>query len=293
MKNGPSPLSLPYTTSKPDFRFLQRGIKLAFSAEIKSFFFKPGLADTDIVLFDSTYLYIFSTGNYNLPVYREFVSPTHRVFYIKHHLAISRKNLGRCFSLWFNKSIRNLLWNASEKKRWQPIFCAPMSTFCILNKKDRKEYSLYSYTEGYTFTVVHEFAHVYYDLHARSSDYNLRGSMELLSSALQLRKGHLSGKLLSSLLPKNRYLGDLFALLLEYEAASRLSSIHRMRMDLDINATLSELATEEKTYIKASQPTARFAYSSALSYPHNFAKVLLPIALKLHPHDWHEWLLSF
>lgn len=292
VKDNLPTLSLPYTSSKQDFHAVQQGIELALSTDLQDIFYAPGLSNTDIVLFDSTHLYIFSKGNYSLPFYRKFHSPTHRVFHVKQPIEISSKNLGVCFSLWFNKPIRNLLWEASNKKRYQPLFCAPQTTFCILSKQDRKEYSLYSYPEGYTFTIVHEFAHIYYDLHARSSDYNLRWSTKALLSALQLRKGRPSGKLPSPLVPANKYLGDLFALLVEYEAAGRVSSVHRARLDLDIEATLSELAKEEKTYVRASQPTARLTYPSALSYPHNFAKVFLSIVLDLHPHDWYEWLLS-
>lgn len=282
---------LPYTANSHDLEILARAVGVARSGELSEILPPHGLHNTDIILFDSSNLYIFSLGEYRLRQVDDCPLAGYKMYVIEHKRNLCPDDFRMITSLALQDDIDEIVFSASDESRWQPIFAPPVSLFTQLNRRTRQEYSLYSYDDGYVYTVVNHFAHIAYCLHGRSSQFNHDQSYR----AIRESKLTLSGapqQAASFQPPGHPSIEYVFALLVEYEAARLTGSAHHQRLRSDILATLEDLQRQEEHHILRYTAETLLTYPSAFAQHRDFAKVALSLILRDHPGNWSAWLLT-
>ncbi len=256
-----------YKLKKNDFEAIEKILELVFKNKLKFIFPKGGLEKIDIETFDSTFIYLFSKNNYPLPLSKKFKSKFTNLYQIPHKRKLKEKDYKRAFAG---------LSRFSQIKKINPfplISCPPLNAYLSV----RDPSSPYSFKESYLPTLVHEYGHIYYELHRKKDYFNLskKDFYKLVEASFLLWKGKPAKVPLISIPPPVKSIGELFANLAEFTFAEKFCKKH--------------LINWKRSYLKEFKDPQHFFEKRYDIY--HFVWLFVPIIKKLHP-DWNEWLLK-
>lgn len=245
-----------YLVSEKDILAVEEALNLLLkNIKIKKSVFKLNQLDViDIILFDSEYIYLFSTQKQEFEIWKKSIG-NYNIFKIKHKTKIKNKRFGYCGG---ETGIDPKNLGIITK---HCFFSAPLTTF--LKFQEKKKNFVWSDKEGYVFTLLHEFAHEYYSLHS-----NLKNKTNQF-----LRE--INKKNIIQLPPYPLLLHELFAALCEFTFSKLLKSSYYNKLKKHIQDEMRKNFNNEEYLFDV----------------HNFAYVL---ALRLEKDFdcWHDRLLT-
>lgn len=148
--NGHEPAHRPYRATEEDFRVFEHGLEDA--AKVAPKVFPRGLGDVDAVLYDTTYLYIYSkSSGYRLPKFRR--RGGRQVYRVTEEKPPEEHEMAIC-SAGAGPAPVEMLRTITERS----LACAPWGTFGRIQKERR---SIYRFVEGYWDSMIHEYGHQY------------------------------------------------------------------------------------------------------------------------------------
>jgi len=141
-----------YRATPDDVAAIQDGITAAM--KLAPDLFPGGIDKTDVILYDSTELTIWTRGAYPLPKIGTWNG--YNVFRTTHGATLSERQMARC-----GGEARFVLEPLTVARREHFFFtCAPLGAFTKIQKERR---SIYDTRDSYLATMVHEYAHHYMD----------------------------------------------------------------------------------------------------------------------------------
>ncbi len=279
-----------YLATKEDFEAIEEGIKTVWSKNL-SFIFrdKKLITDTLIVSFDSKYIYFWT--NRKIPKLKVFpCSLKHFYAYIIPHSNSFPENerLG-----WHTGNLNPIILSALPSIFKQNDFDLPkisgslMGDFINVQKKI-KRHSTNPYTTrgSYLATLVHEFAHVYFNQHKLWWYSNKETNISSLNKALQLYKNKKIDNV-EIPLPSPFFLSEVFAFCADYTAASIFWPEHKKDIDNKNIKTIEELIRKEKT-LNLNEENSTLNERE----PHNIAFVFGKILVESFPKTWPKKILT-
>jgi hypothetical protein len=153
------------------------------------------------------------------------------------------------------------------------------------SKIQKKRKTIYTSKQSYIATIIHEYAHVYFNkinpFYYSDKNYNLK--------VLNLTKDlYLNKKLKKDyeiLIPSYINLSEVFAFCVEYEFSKKHAKTHFKNMNEDFLKRIDFLIEEEKEKNLKKE-------DSALSDPHIYSFVFGKMILEKHGDDWMDRLLK-
>ena len=139
-----------YHATQDDIAAIQEGITGALKSAPE--LFPHGIDKTDVILYDSTDLYIWTRGNY--PLTKTGTWNEYNIFRTTHGATVSERQMARC-----GGEARFVLEPLTVARREHFFFtCAPLGAFTKIQKNRR---SIYDSRDSYLATMIHEYAHHY------------------------------------------------------------------------------------------------------------------------------------
>jgi len=145
-----------YKASEKDFKAIEVGIQLA--CRYKRQIFPFGLNKIDIVIYDSKDLYVWSKSKRKLQKIRESIFG-YNIYKIPHNKKLKKK-----YFYFGGATPQELLSIIKTNEIYNFFSCAPFTVFIKLQKLRKWKQNPYTTRESYSLTMVHEFAHAYYNL---------------------------------------------------------------------------------------------------------------------------------
>lgn len=139
----------PYLASADDFTAIQDGI--AGTRKMAPQVFPNGIGDIDVVLYDSTNLYIWTRATYTLAKMGTWQG--YSIYKVAHGGAPTEREMGRCGGT--PQFILDTLRRGSRRFMFS---CSPMGTQI---KIQQRRGSIYDTRESYLSTILHEYGHQY------------------------------------------------------------------------------------------------------------------------------------
>lgn len=141
-----------YHATPDDIAAIQEGITGALT--VAPGLFPGGIEKTDVILYDSTDLYIWTRGTYPLPKIGTWNG--YNIFRTTHGAAVTERQMARC-----GGEARFVLEPLTVARREHFFFtCAPAGSFTKIQNERR---SIYDSRDSYLATMIHEYAHHYMD----------------------------------------------------------------------------------------------------------------------------------
>lgn len=141
-----------YRATPDDVAAIQEGITDARTLAPE--LFPGGIDKTDVILYDTTELTVWTRGAYPLPKVGTWNG--YNVFRTTHGATLSERQMARC-----GGEARFVLEPLTVARREHFFFtCAPLGAFTKIQKERR---SIYDTRGSYLATMVHEYAHKYMD----------------------------------------------------------------------------------------------------------------------------------
>lgn len=152
-------------------------------------------------------------------------------------------------------------------------------------KYQKKKKSIYTTKQSYISTIVHEYAHVYFNklnpFYYAEKEYTLK----LLDISKDLYLGKNISKDYKLLLPSYRDLSEVFAFCVEYDFAKKYAKKHFEKINADFLKRIDSLKKIEKGKDFKKE-------DSILSDPHIYSWVFGKMILEKYGDDWVERLLE-
>ncbi|MEK7612513.1 MAG: hypothetical protein AAB407_04180 [Patescibacteria group bacterium] len=158
--------------------------------------------------------------------------------------------------------------------------------FIQIQKLKHRRFNPYTSYESYLATIVHEFAHVYYNSHKLWWYSNKAENIIYIQLAQKLYGGNKISKKVSLRVPTQDSTSELFAFCAEYTAASIFWPKHKKNLDKYYTARLDELTMEEK------KKNLDVEDSVLDRSHHDLAAVVGRILIDRYPGKWPEVLLK-
>ncbi len=139
-----------YRATPDDIAAIQEGITGALKSAPE--LFPHGIEKTDVILYDSTDLHIWTRGTYPLP--KTGTWNGYNVYRTTHGATVTERQMARC-----GGEARFVLEPLTVARREHFFFtCAPLGAFTDIQRSRR---SIYDSRDSYLATMVHEYAHHY------------------------------------------------------------------------------------------------------------------------------------
>jgi len=272
-----------YLATKEDFRAIKEGIEAVWRPEMDFIFEEKSYIDNVVpVSFDSKFFYFWSS--FKIPKLKPIASGlgNYQVYKSPHKLKISEHDqMGWCANA---EKWRNFLPKSLQKSKKAILVSGGLLTpFTKIHKRylARGYPDIYASYESYLATIVHEFAHIYYNSTPLSL-LNQQANLKYLKTATNLFKDKRTKKL-PRIKTYRSFAFDvwteIFAFCAEYHATSIFWP--KFKKDLDNYWTVSL----QQLIQRPSFLTSR--------HPHNLAAVIGKIFLSSFPKDWPKKILQF
>ncbi len=278
-----------YLASSDDFKTIEKAITLVFSPKL-SFIFKEKLLLEHFLLvsFDSKYIYIWTTEH--LDTLEKMKCSVEKITAgkIPHTIAFTDEDrLG-----WMSRITSDYIWNLLPNNLKVNEFTLPkmsgslLGDFITQQTNKNQPFNPYVTEESYTATLIHEFAHLYYNQHKNWWYSNKTYNISLLDASLSLFE---SKKTTIPILytPSPLFLSELFAFCAEYAASEISFPRHKKAMD-----TFSQQRIEKLRKVELIKDLETEDSTIGESTPHDTAIILGRILLKKYPTNWPEILLT-
>ena len=155
-----------------------------------------------------------------------------------------------------------------------------LTPFVELQKKNNIIDNPYITRESFLATIVHEFAHIYWQQHKLWWYPNKKENINFLQTAKQLYEAKKLRKTIY--LPLDPGLSELYAFCAEYTASEIFWKSHKHNLDIFIKKRLERLIKEEQTKDLDREDSV----IAPSRYPHDFAFVFGKIILSNYPKTW-------
>lgn len=272
-----------YQATKKDFEAVEEGIKTVWRSELDFVFRKKAyIKNVAPVSFDSKFLYVWSPFKISRLKSTPCCFDNYQVYKFPHKLKITDyDHMGWCANAYKWESFLPKSFAQNKKAIYiSGGFLGPF-TEIHQNYRDQKYLDIYNTPESYLATLVHEFAHIYYNS-CSLSVLNQKTNLEYLKTAINLFDGKKIKK--SPVIKLYRSFAfeawtELFAFCAEYTAASLFWP--RYKKDLD-------------NYWGAS--LAKFIQTPSLlssREPHSLATAIGKILISQYPKTWPQKILQF
>lgn len=277
-----------YQATKKDFEAIEEGIKTVWRPELDFIFKRKNFIKNIVIIsYDSSFIYlwtkIFIPGLSFLPCELS----DYYAYKISHKIKLKDK--------WQHA------WRASTPE--EPLdkllpkrFCASqfkipkisgglLTPFIELQKKKNIENNPSVTRESFLATIVHEFAHVYWNQHKLWWYSNKKENIDFLQTAKQLYEG--KGKIKKTIyFPMDSGHSELYAFLTEYTASEIFWKSHKRNLDIFIKKRLERLIKEEQTKDLDREDSV----IAPNKYPHDFTFAFGKIILSNYPKSWSKIL---
>lgn len=283
-----------YKASQQDLDAIDEGFSFVWKPEM-NFIFKDKnkIENTLVISYDSENIYLW---------YKKLISELGKSkkspesgffrYQIPHCVKINDKEQkGWAANLKIEEFEKLLPKSLQEKSRFElPIISGPLLTPFIkthqeLKKSRKRPLDPYDTRESYLATIVHEFAHVYYNQHKLwwFSDKNF--NLKLLNAAKALYKSEQRAPTAPLAITQSAYVGEVFAFCADYTASAIFWPNHKK--DIAREAILNIEGFLEKERDKNLDRE-----DSALEDSHNLAVVLGKLLLETYPKTWPQRILA-
>ncbi len=234
-------------------KVIEQGLDIIWSNKTKPFFPEREIRKKKTIISDyQKNLYILSQKPIKNYSYKAKLTRTYFLYEIKHHIKFKKNDFGIWYSGISNHDIFSYLpKNIQTKNRLEePIISGPIPSLFLkyhLNLKNTKRpFNPYVTTESFKATLVHEFAHAYFD-HINPPWHGYKkDNMKKLKTALDLFskkqvksniKIYLTPSLLSS---------EVFAFCCEYYLSENIWPEHKTALDKEIIYYITQSIKEEQ-----------------------------------------------
>lgn len=275
-----------YLARNRDFKAIEKALQLVWHPKMRFVFREPNRFEhTLVVSYDSKFIYLWFTKGL-APL--KPVSKTEKYYFYRTPHKLKLKD-GWQYAWrvgFFDQKIKEFL---PEKLKDTDNFEVPkisgglLTPFIGLQKKIKgRTNSPYTTEDGYLATIIHEFAHVYWNSFKMWWPSVKKKNLKLIKEAKKLSiKQRVSTKK-SIEFPVHEAVGEIFAFCSEYYANSILLRTSKERLEKFDRAWLEKLMKEEigKDLEKEDSvldPTKN---------PHSFALVSGKIIFSKYPKDW-------
>ncbi|MBI5123673.1 hypothetical protein HZA75_07480 [Candidatus Roizmanbacteria bacterium] len=278
-----------YKATKEDFEAIEEGIKTVWRPELDLIFErKYFLKNIIIVSYDSFFIYLW-TKLYIPHLDRLFCELSDYYAYkIPHKIKLEdewQRGWRACFP---PESLDKLF----PKRLCVSQFKTPkisgglFTSFIELQKNKNIEDNPYITYESYLATIVHEFAHIYWNQRKLCWYSNKKENINFLRMAKQLYEGKGIKKIIY--FPMDRGVSELYAFCAEYSVSELFWPNHKQNLDNFIQKRLEKLIKEEQLKDLDREDSVL----APSRYPHDFAFVFGKIILANYPKSWPKILTN-
>jgi len=281
-----------YLASFQDLKAVENGLLFAWNKKFYPTFSNKRLIEKiPIISFDSKFLYVWSKQKFS--GFKQEITDfnQYHLFKIPHSIHLIDSD----YSYWVAAIPKKEFYKYLPKfftiksQQISPRICgSPLTPFIKIHQKmkETKEYPYDAYTtkESYLATIVHEFAHCYFEQQFSSwhgvKSYNLK----LIQNAIELYEKNKNSCLPKIQLPVSNSISELFAFCAEYSAAKILWPTHLKNIDYFVAEKLKQLIKKEKT------KNLNLETSVIDEDSHCFASIAGKIIMHKYPYDWQSFI---
>jgi len=275
-----------YEATKKDLEAIEKGIITVWHQKLNFIFKKKRLIEKAIVMsFDANFLYLWTRKEF--PKLDSFPCglKDYRAYKIPHNLRIK----DQFQSSWkinlaieeFEKYLpKKILKNSYQ---FPKISGSLLSPFIKSHQDVKKDYQLgdiYNTYESYLATVIHEFAHIYYNQHKLWWFSNKKQNLNLIKSAIKLFEGKRANiNNLKIEIPYPLLWSEVFAFCTEYYSATLFWPMFKKELDKYLKINLAKLIKN---------PSFLSSRNS-----HDLAATIGKIIISSYSKDWPKRILQF
>lgn len=278
-----------YLATAIDLEAIEKAIKLVFSSKLSYIFKNKQLLEHFLLVsFDSKYLYLWTTENIHTVEKIKCSMKGIAAGKIPHKVTLSFEDrLG-----WKARVTSDYIWNLLPNNLKVNDFTLPkmsgslLGDFLIQQIDKNQILNPYVTEESYTATLIHEFAHLYYNQHKNWWYSDKKYNVSLLDAALSLFENKKT-TIPMPYTPSPLFFSELFAFCAEYAASEKLFSQHKKAMDTFSKQQIEMLREHELVKDLETENS-----SIGESTPHDTAMILGRIFLEKYPSNWPDILLT-
>lgn len=265
-----------YLATKKDFQAIEEGIETVWRPKMNFVFKNKSLIENVVpISFDSRFFYFWSS--FKIPKLKPIVRSldNYQVYKASHKLKISEDDqMGWCANA--EKWRSSLPKSLQKNKKAILISGGLLIPFTKIHKKYLAQgyLDIYDSYESYLATIVHEFAHIYYNS-IPLSPLNQQANLKYLKAALSLLRGKKIKKLPRIKIYRSFAFDvwtEIFAFCAEYHAASIFWP--KFKKDLD------------DYWVANLQPLIQKPSFLTSRHPHSLAAIIGKIILAHYPKTW-------
>lgn len=278
-----------YFASDNDIEAIEEVIRLVTSQKLAYIFHKKELLKHFLLVsFDSSFIYLWTTERIQGIEKIKCSLQTVSAGKIPHKIALTEGDrLG-----WVAKITSDSIWNLLPKNLKVNDFILPKMSGSLLGDFVRhqinKNQTLNPYVtkESYSATLIHEFAHLYYNQHKNWWYSDKKYNLSLLDTALSLFENK---KTTIPILytPSPLFLSELFAFCAEYAASEMFFPKHKKAIDTFSKQQIEMLRKQELVKDLETENS-----TIGESTPHDTAMILGRILIEKYPINWSDVLLT-
>lgn len=278
-----------YKATKKDFEAIEEGIKTVWRPELDFIFERKNLFKNIVIIsYDSSFIYLW-TKLYTPHLDRLFCGLSDYYAYKILHKIKLKDEWQRGWRAWIPpEPLDKLLPEKLQGSQFETpkINGGLLTPFIKLQKKDNIKDNAYVARESFLATIVHEFAHIYWNQHKLCWYSNKKENINFLQTAKQLYEGKKIKKTIY--FPMDPGVSELYAFCAEYSASEFFWQNHKKNLDIFIEKRLERLIKEERTK-DLNQEDSVIAPSRD---PHDFAFVFGKIIISNYPKSWPKILMD-
>lgn len=280
-----------YIASKQDFKAIEEGIKVVWLPAMNFVFKKKSLIKNVLpVSFDSRFFYIWSPFKVNSSQSMACKFDEYQMHKVPHNLKITESNqVGWCANA--NKWKSYLPKALAKNSKFILISGGLMAPFTKIQQEcvSEKYSNPYTTYESYLATIVHEFAHIYYNQHRLWWYSDEKENITYLETALKLfRNQEISLNRIKIKIPIPQLWSEVFAFCSEYWASRLFWPKHTKNLD-QMNLKLIEKALIKEGKKNLDRQNSIFCDQDS---SHLAAAVFGKIILQKYPNSWPQVLLK-
>lgn len=286
-----------YKAAREDFEAIEEGIKISRKKELNFIFSGKKLLDkTTIISFDSQFIYLWSTQKFTGLKFESTSLPEYHFFRILHKVPILDKDYSTwCASVPKKEFLKFLPKSFTLKSQFSHPrigggFLTPF--ICIHQKmKNEKIYPFDPYTtkESFLATIIHEFAHVYYNQHKLWWFSDKKQNLNYIKNAIKLLEDEKTiVNTLKIAIPYPLLFSEIFAFCTEYYSANLFWPTHKRNLNKITSEILKKILPVE---IKKNYHQEDSLFNKE-NLSHIGAAVLGRIILQKYPTLWPKVLLK-
>lgn len=289
-----------YEAVSKDLEAVETGIRFSWHKRLKTVFpNRNKVAKIVVVSYDTRFAYIWVTKRlpYKTSRHSEIQCGLdgYRLFRRPHKTQISDDAQSYWRAALMPEALEPAVFSVLENRRqteYSFVSGGLLTPFTRLQKRRQKQTNPYISSEGFYATIVHEFAHAYFDQHGlwwfSSTERNLKN----LADAHRLCQGDRRDLFRREIqIPnyghRHTLLSEAYAFCAEYSAARYFWPALRKVLDEDHASWMQQLSEREK---RKAQTRADSVLS--LSPGHAFAAVIGRLLLEQSPRTWMRRLLN-